>query len=109
MVQVRLHLLNCCLDCFFFFIETYYFFVYLRSFYTFPQCIFISGGESQKVAMARSFYRKTDLIALDEPTSALDVISEDKMYNGVAKYSEKEMLLFISHSYNVECFASCIP
>lgn len=59
--------------------------------------LLLSGGESQKVAMARSFYRKTDLIALDEPTSALDVISEDKMYNGVAKYSEKEMLLFISH------------
>lgn len=59
--------------------------------------ILLSGGELQKIAMARSFYRKTDLIALDEPTSALDVISEDKMYNSIANYSEKESVLFISH------------
>lgn len=59
--------------------------------------ILLSGGESQKIAMARSFYRKTDLIALDEPTSALDVKSEDKMYNSVARHSKNESILFISH------------
>ncbi|MBQ9766073.1 MAG: ABC transporter ATP-binding protein [Lachnospiraceae bacterium] len=57
----------------------------------------LSGGESQKIAMARSFYRKSSLIALDEPTSALDVISEDKMYKAVAGESDDETILFISH------------
>lgn len=59
--------------------------------------LLLSGGESQKIAMSRSFYRKTGLIALDEPTSTLDVFSEDKMYNSIAKHSEKELILFISH------------
>lgn len=59
--------------------------------------VLLSGGESQKIAMARSFYRKTEFIALDEPTSALDVRSEDKMYKSVANYSKKESVLFISH------------
>ena len=57
----------------------------------------LSGGESQTIALSRSFYRKTDVIVLDEPTSALDVISGDKMYNSVARCSGRETILFISH------------
>jgi len=59
--------------------------------------LLLSGGESQKIAMARSFYRKTPVIALDEPTSALDVVSEDKMYKSVMEKAEGETILFISH------------
>lgn len=59
--------------------------------------ILLSGGEYQKIAMARSFYRNTHVIALDEPTSALDVLSEDRMYKSVAKNSHGELLFFISH------------
>ncbi|MBR2409467.1 MAG: ABC transporter ATP-binding protein [Lachnospiraceae bacterium] len=59
--------------------------------------LLLSGGESQKIAMARSFFRKTPVIALDEPTSALDVISEDKMYKSVMEQAADEMILFISH------------
>lgn len=59
--------------------------------------ILLSGGESQKIAMSRSFYRKTDVFLLDEPTSALDVLSEDKMYRSVAKNLTDEMVVFISH------------
>lgn len=59
--------------------------------------LLLSGGESQKLAMARSFYRKTPVIALDEPTSALDVVSEDKMYKSVMEQAKDEMILFISH------------
>ncbi len=59
--------------------------------------LLLSGGESQKIAMARSFYRRTPVIALDEPTSALDVVSEDKMYKSVMEKAEGETILFISH------------
>jgi ABC-type multidrug transport system fused ATPase/permease subunit len=59
--------------------------------------LLLSGGESQKIAMARSFFRKTPVIALDEPTSALDVVSEDKMYKSVMEQAAEEMILFISH------------
>ena len=59
--------------------------------------LLLSGGESQKIAMARSFYRKTPVIALDEPTSARDVVSEDKMYKSVMEKAEVETILFISH------------
>lgn len=59
--------------------------------------LLLSGGESQKIAMARSFYRRTPVIALDEPTSALDVVSEDSMYKNVMEQAKEEMILFISH------------
>lgn len=59
--------------------------------------LLLSGGESQKIAMARSFFRKTPVIALDEPTSALDVVSEDKMYKSVMERAKDELILFISH------------
>ncbi len=59
--------------------------------------LLLSGGESQKIAMARSFFRKTPVIALDEPTSALDVVSEDKMYKSVMEQAKGETILFISH------------
>lgn len=59
--------------------------------------LLLSGGESQKIAMARSFFRKTPVIALDEPTSALDVVSEDKMYKSVMEKAKDELILFISH------------
>lgn len=59
--------------------------------------LLLSGGESQKIAMARSFFRRTPVIALDEPTSALDVVSEDKMYKSVMEQAKDETILFISH------------
>jgi len=57
----------------------------------------LSGGESQKLAMARSFYRQPQILLLDEPTSALDVISEDRMYRDVLQNAKDELLIFISH------------
>lgn len=59
--------------------------------------LLLSGGESQKIAMARCFYRNTPIIALDEPTSALDVLSEDRMYKDVLEQAKEECILFISH------------
>lgn len=59
--------------------------------------IVFSGGERQKLAIARAFAGDFDLIILDEPSSALDPIAEADMYNKIMKLGEDKTLIFISH------------
>lgn len=56
-----------------------------------------SGGESQKIAFARTLYRNTPIILLDEPSSALDPISESEMIQKFADISKDKLAIFISH------------
>ena len=62
----------------------------------YPDAIELSGGETQKLLLARALYRMAPIMLLDEPTAALDPISEDRMYQ---KYNEIENTtsIFISH------------
>lgn len=57
----------------------------------------LSGGEAQKIAIARVFARKPDIVILDEPSSALDPIAEYNMYKNMLTASEGETVIFISH------------
>lgn len=57
----------------------------------------LSGGESQKLAIARTFYRNTSMIILDEPSSALDPIAEYKLNQSMFEVAEEQTLVFISH------------
>lgn len=57
----------------------------------------LSGGEWQKVAIARAFMKESDLVILDEPTSALDPISELKIFETFYKLSKNKTTLTISH------------
>lgn len=57
----------------------------------------LSGGEAQKIAIARVFARKPDIVILDEPSSALDPISEYNMYKNMLDAAENETVIFISH------------
>lgn len=57
----------------------------------------LSGGEKQKVAIARSFYKDACIALLDEPTAALDPISEYEMYKQFQGFSNGKTTLFISH------------
>ncbi len=57
----------------------------------------LSGGEAQKIAIARVFARQPDVVILDEPSSALDPIAEYKMYENMLKATEGETVIFISH------------
>lgn len=57
----------------------------------------LSGGEAQKIAIARVFARKPDIVILDEPSSALDPIAEDNMYKNMLGATERETVIFISH------------
>lgn len=57
----------------------------------------LSGGEAQKVAIARAFYKDADLIILDEPSSALDPDAEYALNQAISEYAEGRTVVFISH------------
>ncbi|MCL1823216.1 MAG: ABC transporter ATP-binding protein/permease [Oscillospiraceae bacterium] len=57
----------------------------------------LSGGESQKLATARVFYKPSHLIILDEPSSALDPIAEYQMNRSMNKAANEKSVVFISH------------
>lgn len=57
----------------------------------------LSGGEAQKVAIARVFAKPCDIVILDEPSSALDPIAEYQMYEAMMKACRDKAVIFISH------------
>ena len=50
----------------------------------------LSGGQWQRIAIARGFFRKHQLIVLDEPTAAIDPIEESRIYDRFAKMAEEK-------------------
>ena len=57
----------------------------------------LSGGEYQKICIARVFARNAPIVILDEPSSALDPIAEYEVYNNMLKVCEGRSVIFISH------------
>lgn len=57
----------------------------------------LSGGENQKLAIARAIYKNAQILVLDEPTAALDPIAEYEIYNQFYQLSENKTSLYISH------------
>lgn len=57
----------------------------------------ISGGEAQKIAMARALYKDAPFIVLDEPTAALDPIAEQEIYAHFNSVLDNKTAIFISH------------
>lgn len=56
-----------------------------------------SGGQAQKIAIARVFAKDPDIVILDEPSSALDPIAEYNMYQNMLEASDGKTVFFISH------------
>ena len=60
----------------------------------------LSGGEWQKVALARAYLRDAQVLILDEPTAALDARSEYEVFRRFAELTAGKMALFISHRFS---------
>jgi len=60
----------------------------------------LSGGEWQKLALARAYLRDAQLLILDEPTAALDARSEYEVFERFAELTGSKMALFISHRFS---------
>lgn len=59
--------------------------------------VMLSGGESQKIAIARAFYNHCPYIILDEPSANLDPIAEYKLNQSMLEAAEDKTVIFISH------------
>ena len=62
-----------------------------------PHGVVISGGEAQKIAIARALYKNAPFLVLDEPTAALDPVSEYEVYRKFNAISGGKTALYISH------------
>lgn len=60
----------------------------------------LSTGQWQKVAIARSLFRKSKIIILDEPTSNLDPESEEEIFNKLIRTVKKRIMILISHRFS---------
>lgn len=68
----------------------------------------LSGGESQKVAIARTLYRNQNLLIMDEPSSALDPLAEYKLNQELNEIAKDKTVIFISHRLSTTRDADCI-
>ncbi len=59
--------------------------------------IMLSGGESQKVAIARAFYKKCPYVILDEPSANLDPVAEYNLNQAMLDAAKDKTVIFISH------------
>jgi ATP-binding cassette subfamily B protein len=57
----------------------------------------LSGGQWQRIAIARGFYRSHDLIILDEPTAAIDPYEETRIYNEFAEIAKNKTAIIVTH------------
>ena len=60
----------------------------------------LSGGEWQKVALARAYMRDAQILVLDEPTAALDAAAEYDLFRRFTALTEGRMALLISHRFS---------
>lgn len=78
----------------------------IKSFH--PEGIDLSGGEKQKLAIARAIYKDAPIAIFDEPTSALDAIAEEDLYKRLCYLLENKTVIFISHRLTSICFCDKI-
>ena len=57
----------------------------------------LSGGQWQKLSVARAFFKHSEILILDEPTASLDPLAEQEVFNQFAKLSKNKIAVFVSH------------
>jgi ATP-binding cassette subfamily B protein len=64
---------------------------------TFEEGVDLSGGQWQKLALARAFFRDAPFLILDEPTSGLDPVEQEKIRHLIKKLAESKIIIFSTH------------
>ena len=59
-----------------------------------------SGGQWQRIALARAFYRDANLMILDEPTSAIDAAAEYNIFNSIFEHYQAKTAIIVSHRFS---------
>ena len=57
----------------------------------------LSGGQWQKISVARAFYKDSDILILDEPTASLDAIAEKQVFDRYRELAGNKLTIFVSH------------
>mgnify|MGYP002516307132 FL=1 len=70
--------------------------------------VMMSGGELQKIAIARVFAKESEIYIFDEPSSALDPLSEYEIFENMLKACEDKTVIFISHRLSSTIMADMI-
>ncbi len=60
----------------------------------------VSGGQWQKIAIARAIYRNAPILIMDEPTSAIDADAEKEIFENLERLYREKSLIFISHRFS---------
>lgn len=68
----------------------------------------LSGGQWQKLAIARAFYSGSDIVILDEPTASLDPMAEQEIFNQFEALSHNKTTIFVSHRLSSATLANKI-
>jgi len=68
----------------------------------------LSGGQWQKLSVARAFYKDSDILILDEPTASLDALAEKEVFDRFSELSENKLTVFVSHRLSSAVGASKI-
>lgn len=60
----------------------------------------LSGGQWQKIALSRAFFRNAPVLVLDEPTASIDAKAESEIFNRVERLSKDKTVIIISHRFS---------
>ena len=74
----------------------------------YDDAIKFSGGEKQKLFLAKAMYRKAQMMIFDEPTAALDPISEEELYQKINDIVNNKLSIFVSHRLPITKFCDKI-
>ena len=68
----------------------------------------LSGGQAQRIGIARALYGDPDILVFDEPSSALDNFTEEKLFKAIKEISNHKSIIIISHKLSTLDFCDQI-